>query len=184
MLPLSPSSCERLAPASMRISMIERSAWRDVVSRPESSVRPNTAPATRKFAAALQSPSRLMFAALYFCPPFTLKTISVQSDQSPPDSRKSGPPSMSFPTFMPNFLRTSRVMNMYGMLFGSFTMTEEFLSANGSAISRPEMSWEPCLPEISARPALSGPFTVRGTRRVSVDFSTRSSTSLVIDEVA
>ena len=140
MLPLSPSSWERLAPASMRMSMIERSAWRDVVSRPASSAFPKRAPATRKFAAALQSPSRFMFAALYFCPPFTLKTISVQSDQSPPDSRKSGPPSMSFPTLMPNFFRTSRVMNMYGMLFGSRTMSEEFFSANGRAMRRPEIS--------------------------------------------
>ena len=153
---------------------MERSAWREVVSRPASSARPNSAPATRKFAAALQSPSRSMFAALYFCPPFTLKTISVQSDQSPPDSRKSGPPSMSFPTFMPNFFSTSRVMNMYGMLFGSLTITDEFLSANGRAISRPDMSWEPCLPEISARPALSGPLTVRGTLIESISASNAS----------
>ena len=147
----------------MSISMIERSAWRDFVSSPASSTFPKTAPATRKFAAALQSPSRSISAALYLCPPLTLKTISVHSDQSPPDSRKSLPPSISFPILMPNFFRTSRVMNIYGMLFGSVTMTDEFLSANGRAISRPEMSWEPCFPEISARPAFSGPATVRGT---------------------
>ena len=163
MLPVSPSSCERLAPASMSMSITERSAWRDVVSSPCSSVLPNIAPATRKLAAALQSPSRSMSAALYFCPPLTLKTISVHSDQSPSDSRKSLPPSMSFPILMPNFLRTSRVMNMYGMLLGSWTMSDELRSANGRAIRRPEISWEPCLPEISARPAFSGPAAVRGT---------------------
>ena len=34
------------------------------------------------------------------------------------------------------------------------------------------MSCDPCLPEISARPALSGPFTVNGTRTMEGDSST------------
>ena len=51
-------------------------------------------------------------------------------------------------------------------------MREVLFSENGSAISRPEISCEPCLPEISARPALSGPWTVRGTRTGAGDLST------------
>ena len=88
----------------------------------------------------------------------------MQSDQSPPDSMKSRPPSISFPILMPNFFRTSTVMNIYGMLLGSRTMSEVFFCEKGRAIRRPEIICEPCFPEISARVAASGPCTVNGTR--------------------
>ena len=78
----SSSSCEMLAPASIRMSMIEMSAWSDAVSIPESTVFPKRAPATMKLAAELQSPSMSKLAAEYFCPPFILKVIPVQSAQS------------------------------------------------------------------------------------------------------
>ncbi len=123
------------------------------------------APATRKFAAALQSPSKSMSAALYICPPLILKTISVQRDQSPSDSRKSRPPSISLPIFIPNFLRTSRVMNIYGMLLGSCTISDELRPAKGKAINSPEISCDPCFPDTSARPADKGPVTSKGTFR-------------------
>ena len=122
------------------------------------------APATRKLAAALQSLSRSISAASNLCPPFTLNTISVQRDQSPPDSMKSLPPSISLPILMPNFFSTSTVMNIYGILFGSRTMSEVFFCEKGRAISRPEIICEPCFPDISARVAVSGPFTINGTR--------------------
>ena len=171
-LPFGPSTCERLAPASINISIIERSACKDVVSSPAISTFPNTAPATRKFAAALQSASRSISTALSLCPPLTLNTISEQSDQSPSDSRKSRPPSISLPILTPNFLRTSRVMNIYGMLLGSLTTKVVFFSANGRAIRRPVISWEPCLPLISTLPPpFNGPATVNGTRTALSDAS-------------
>ena len=58
-----PSSCETTAPASTRMSMTLRSACREVVSIPTSSAEPKMAPATRKLAAALQSPSMSKSAA-------------------------------------------------------------------------------------------------------------------------
>ena len=160
---MSPSVCERLAPASIRISIMERSAWTDVVSSPDSLARPNTAPATRKFAAVLQSASTGNSAGRYFCIPRILNSMSVQYDQSPPVSMKSCPPSISFETLIPNFFSTSRVMYMYGILLGSWTVRRESFSSSGNDMSRPETVCEPCSPDISARQALSGPVTVTGT---------------------
>ena len=65
--------------------------------------------------------------------------MPLQRFQSP-DSRKSGPPSISFATFTPNLRSTSRLIYIYGMLFGSLTATVVFFDANGRAVSRPEMS--------------------------------------------
>ena len=170
MSPLSPSVWERLAPASIKISMIERSACREVVSSPSRTTFPNTAPATRKLAAALQSPSIVISADLYLCPPLMRKVISVQYVQSPPDSMNSRGPVISFLTVTPNFFITSSVMNIYGMLFGEVTSIVELPSAKGRAITRPEINCEPSFPEISALPGQRDPHTFSGTLQNGAGF--------------
>ena len=56
-------------------------------------------------------------------------------------------------------------------------MRELLRSANGRAMSRPEISCEPCLPDTSARPAFRGPWTERGTRTGAEDsFASASAT--------
>ena len=58
------SSCETMAPASISTSIMAMSACMDFMSMPSISALPNTAPATRNPAAALQSLSMLKSAAL------------------------------------------------------------------------------------------------------------------------
>ena len=48
------------------------------------------------------------------------------------------------------------------MLLGSRTISDEFFALNGNAISRPDISCEPCLPVISALPPASGPSIYAG----------------------
>ena len=67
-----------LGKASERMSMMLRSACRDLRSSPEISALPKMAPATRKQAAVLQSPSMVKSAAWKRWPPLILKLIPVQ----------------------------------------------------------------------------------------------------------
>ena len=50
------------------------------------------------------------------------------------------------------------------MLFGLFSSMTVSSSRSGNAISRPEMIWEPLMPDIEAFPALREPTTSRGTK--------------------
>ena len=156
------------------MSITDKSAWRERVSSPARSALPKTAPATRKHAAELQSPSISIDDALYDCRPFICKTISVQSFQSC-DSANSGPPSISQRTFTPNAFITSIVINRYGMLFGLRILTVESSSSRGNAISSPEIICEPPEPETVTFPPISFPETFSGTKTSSAFRCTASS---------
>ena len=92
----------------------------------------------------------------------TLKLTPVQYDQSCCSSI-SASPSISLRVLMPKWRSTSRVMYIYGMLFGSPTNNVDGFRHKGRAIRRPEMSCEPPVPGISALPAIRRPSMSRGT---------------------